>query len=80
MRTIAALGKFTNNAILIVRSMFVITFKIIIISLVKKVLGEPGAVSSVKTKKEPWQKVVKVGRENPWDATLDEPVLGLIRM
>ena len=60
--------------------MFVITFKIIIISLVKKVLGDPGAVSSVKTKKEPWQKVVKVGRENPWDATLDEPVLGLIRM
>ena len=46
--------------------MSVITCKIIIIiSSVKKVLGDPGAVSLVKTKKEPLQKYSRSGERDP---------------
>ena len=54
-------------------------FKIIIISLVKKSSGTQGRSVESKPKKNR-AKVFKVGRESPWDATLDEPVFGLIRM
>ena len=59
--------------------MIVITFKIIIISLVKKPRGPRGGQLS-QNQKGTAGKVFNVGRESPWDATLDEPVLGLIRM
>ena len=62
--------------------MSVITCKIIIIiSLVKKKnpWGPSGGQLSQNKKGTP-TKVFKVGRESPWDASLDEPVLGPIRM
>ena len=60
----------------------VITCKIIIlISLVKKKnsWGPSGGQLSQKKKGTP-TKVFKVGRESPWDASLDKPVLEPIRM
>ena len=51
----------------------------IIISLVKNPHGPRGGQLS-KNQKGTAGKVFKVERESPWDATLEEPVLGLIRM
>ena len=54
--------------------MFAFTSKIIIISLVKKILGDPGTVSLIKTKKGTAAKIFRDGRESPWDATRDKAV------
>ena len=61
--------------------MSVITCRIIIIiSLVKKNPWGPRGVQLSQNKKGTATKVFKVGRESPWDPSLDEPVLGPIRM
>lgn len=61
--------------------MSVITCKIIIvISLVKKNPWGPSGCHLSQNKQGTPTKVFKVGRESPWDASLDEPVLGPIRM
>ena len=61
--------------------MSVITCKIIIIlSLVKKNPWGPRGGQLSQYQKGTPTKVFKVGRESPWDASLDETVLGPIRM
>ena len=62
--------------------MSVITCKIIsiILSLVKKNRWGPRGGQLSQYQKGTPTKVFKVGRESPWDASLDEPVLGPIRM
>ena len=62
---IAALGKFTNNAILIVRNMFVITFKLIIISLVKNSSGSQGRSAESKPKRNRGKKLSRSGERAP---------------
>ena len=61
--------------------MSVITCKIIIILfLVKRNPWGPRGGQLSQYQKGTPTKVFKVGRESPWDASLDEPVLGPIRM